>query len=107
MKLVKKEDKYYVLDNLNRVANLGITLEDKLDNIFIGSGWVNLSKQVIEPYECETIIEDNDFGINKFNDMKHRVAAYLIVNNVESNIPTAYKQAYNANKHLYKYGFVR
>jgi hypothetical protein len=39
--------------------------------------------------------------------MKHRVAAYLIVNNVESNIPTAYKQAYNANKHLYKDGFVR
>jgi hypothetical protein len=38
--------------------------------------------------------------------MKHRIAAYLIVNSIEANIPTVYRNAYKANKHLYEEGFI-
>ena len=107
MKLVKKDGTYYILDSLNRVAKLYIDIGSKLDNVFLReNGWETGTKQVIEPYECETIIEDNEFGIRKFKDMKHRIAAYLIVNNIDSNIPTAYRNTYKANKHLYKKGFI-
>lgn len=107
MKLVKKNNKYFVLDSMNRVAKLYVDLDNRLDTIFLRENGLKTStKEVIEPYECEVIIEDNQFGIRKFKDLKHRVAAYLIVNGIQSSIPTAYRNAYKANKHLYDKGFI-
>jgi len=101
MKLIKHNNKYKIVDKLNRVA---VTYNpiNKLDDIFLnGNGWKTSTKEVIEDYECETIIEDSCWPINKFKDLKHRVAAYLIMNNIESNIPAAYKNAFKQNGNMY------
>ena len=49
----------------------------------------------------EIVIQDDNFTIGSFKDLKHRVAAYLIMNNIESNIPIAYKNAFKMNGHNY------
>lgn len=101
MKIVLHKGVYKVVDNINRVALLYNPL-NRLDDIFLKTnGWKTGTKEVIEDYECEDVIFDNKFGIKSFKDLKHNVAAYLIKNQIEANIPSAYKRAYKTNKHLY------
>jgi len=101
MKLIKHNNEYKIVDKLNRVATTYIPI-NKLDDIFLdGNGWKTSTKEVIEDYECKIIIEDSHYPINKFKDLKHRVAAYLIMNNIESNIPIVYKNAFKQNGGVY------
>ena len=102
MKIVKYKDEYKLLDSKNRVAETYMPIV-KLEDIFLrANGWKKGTSEVIEDYECtDIIVGAKGWQIGKFKALKHEVAAYLIKNKIEANIPRAYIDAHATNSHLY------
>jgi len=94
MKIVKHDGHFKVIDSMEREVFLTKPLMS-LDDIFSAS-WVGkpskgfLSNYVALTDECSS-----------FKGLKHEVAGYLLVNEIEADIPKRYISAYNMNKHLY------
>jgi len=101
MKIVLHHGELVLLNASNNIILTYLPLNSLSDIFLPQQGWKTSTKEKLHPRVGTDLIYDNDFSIRSFKDLKHNVAAYLIKHDDATNVPNAYKNAYNCNKHLY------